>query len=166
MDPGRKTMQNRGLGVKFGCICVGKQPWTIVGTFWAKTVCLGQTKCVAGKAFFYRSSWISNPSPKDIFYRSSWISSPSPKDIFYRSSWISNPSGPGQGPGTGPGNRAREPGPGPGPGPWRPKTDFWGKSDQHFLKKSFPYESSGQTHKLKSLVYGSSNYDFFIQNHR
>ena len=40
------------------------------------------------------------------------------------------------------------------------------KSGQHFLKKCIPYETSGQTHKLKLLVYGSSSYDFFIQNCR
>ena len=37
----------------------------------------------------------------------------------------------------------------------------WGRNDQHFLKKPFSYESSGQTPKLKSFVYGSSNHDLF-----
>ena len=35
------------------------------------------------------------------------------------------------------------------------------RNDQHFSKKSFSYESSGQTPKLKSFVYGSSNHDLF-----
>ena len=35
---------------------------------------------------------------------------------------------------------------------------FLGK---HFSKKSISYETSGQTHKLKRLVYGSSNHDLF-----
>ncbi len=35
---------------------------------------------------------------------------------------------------------------------------FLGK---HFSKKSISYETSGQTHKLKRLVYGSSGYDLF-----
>ena len=35
---------------------------------------------------------------------------------------------------------------------------FLGK---HFSKKSISYETSGQTHELKRLVYGSSNHDLF-----
>ena len=34
---------------------------------------------------------------------------------------------------------------------------------KHFLKKSLPYESWGQTLMPKSLVNGSSSYDFFME---
>ena len=34
---------------------------------------------------------------------------------------------------------------------------------KHFLKKSLPYESWGQTPMPKSLVNGSSSYDFFME---
>ena len=38
-------------------------------------------------------------------------------------------------------------------------TNFW----QHFCKKWIPYESSGQIHRLKLMVYGLSLYDIFIK---
>ena len=40
---------------------------------------------------------------------------------------------------------------------------------KHFLKKSLPYETWGQTPMLKRMVYGSSSYEVFskiLQKHR
>ena len=44
---------------------------------------------------------------------------------------------------------------------WDKTRKMSGAKQPTFLKKQFSYESSGQTPKLKSFVYGSSNHDLF-----